>query len=278
MPAEGASVVVNVSNTGQYTGKWGAFGQVVFVSKLLGGSGYFAVVGTTSTTMTLVNIKNTGTGAYATNPAPGTVFTSGANVSPSGLQGLTGASGSDLIYISYNDNTNLNTVGYTAVATVPLGTALYLQAVGDSIELEFDWQNLDGGTTHIEAHLKVEMQGVNIIPNLSTIPNGTGILSAVDGYSSQNIKMLITRISNTSVSVRMEILQGTNSLFDANLLIDTWPGSPPAIAYSGRTAKDIISGINLTLANSIIFYSKASTGLGNGVSVGYIKCKKLDKI
>jgi len=81
MPAENATVVVTVVNTG-----WAAVGQVVFVT----GAGYMEVTAKDSTHLTLKNIESTGSGTYPANVAPATTISSGALIVPAGVSGPVG--------------------------------------------------------------------------------------------------------------------------------------------------------------------------------------------
>jgi hypothetical protein len=81
MPALGANVTLNVG-----TSLWMVPTQVVYVE----GMGYLEVQSKPSaTSVILKNLEDAG-GAYASNVAPGTVFTAGIGISPGGLQGLAG--------------------------------------------------------------------------------------------------------------------------------------------------------------------------------------------
>lgn len=85
MPAESATVVVTVAQTG-----WASVGQTLYVQN----AGYMsvsAIGGTTS--ITLTNLENTGSSLYTANVAPGTVVSSGAKISPGGVQGPAGGAG-----------------------------------------------------------------------------------------------------------------------------------------------------------------------------------------
>lgn len=93
MPAEGAGVTIQVSNAGQYTGKWASPGQLIFISKNLLVNGYFVVVSSTNTSIDLINVEDTATGAYTQNAIPGTIFPIGCKVSPAGIQGPAGKTG-----------------------------------------------------------------------------------------------------------------------------------------------------------------------------------------
>lgn len=90
MPAEAASVAVDVGATG-----WMTVGQKVFIGKAASAAkGTFQVaIVNTATNVTLTNVADTATSAYTENSAPGTVFPAGSAVSPSGLQGPAGTPG-----------------------------------------------------------------------------------------------------------------------------------------------------------------------------------------
>lgn len=83
VPAIGNSETISVSTTGQYTGSWAVAGQVIFIEN----AGYYEVVSSTDTTITVVNL------GYPGNATIGTTISSGY-VSPAGLIGPTGATGS----------------------------------------------------------------------------------------------------------------------------------------------------------------------------------------
>ena len=88
MPALGASGAAVVGDTG-----WMAVNQILYGAKSDGSVvGYLQVTAiTTSVDCTLKNLED-GTGIYAINSAPASVFTAGSRLCPSGLQGLTGTS------------------------------------------------------------------------------------------------------------------------------------------------------------------------------------------
>lgn len=82
MPAELANVTLTVLNS-----TWMAALQVIFVSGG-GAKGYFEVQSKpTSTSVILKNLEDSGTGAYAFNSPPATVFPALSAVSPGGIQG-----------------------------------------------------------------------------------------------------------------------------------------------------------------------------------------------
>lgn len=107
MPAELANVTISVSSSA-----WASIGQVVYVT--VGGAlGYFEVVTKPgSTSLELKNLEDTASSAYTSNSAPGTLFASGATVSPAGLQGpagvmAAGTAPNDATYITQTPNGTL---------------------------------------------------------------------------------------------------------------------------------------------------------------------------
>lgn len=97
IPAELASAVAAVADT-----SWIAVNQIVYAAKADGSViGYFqatAIGGATS--VTLKNLEDAATGAYAGNSAPGTIITTGGKLCPGGMQGpggtTSGAASGDL--------------------------------------------------------------------------------------------------------------------------------------------------------------------------------------
>lgn len=93
MPAESGGVTIQVSDVGQFTGKWASPGQIIYISSGLLTNGYFAVVSSNSTSISVINIENTSSGNYTQNAPPGTIFPIGSKVSPAGIQGPDGKQG-----------------------------------------------------------------------------------------------------------------------------------------------------------------------------------------
>lgn len=92
MPAELANVTIAVGNS-----SWASVGQVVFIRA--GGSvGSFEVASIPdSTHIQITNLEDSSSGAYATNSPAGTVFASGATVSPAGREGPSGSAGTGIV-------------------------------------------------------------------------------------------------------------------------------------------------------------------------------------
>lgn len=127
MPAEGGTVAAAVGNS-----DWMTIGQLVYVS----GGGTMQVSGKpSSTSATLLNVENTASGLYTGNVAPGTTIASGNTVSPSGLQGPSGAAagGALLIVNNLSDVADVvvsrNNLGLDTAAQRPVGD--FLQVVNN---------------------------------------------------------------------------------------------------------------------------------------------------
>lgn len=117
MPAEAANVTVAVLD-----GSWCVVGENVVVGKFGDAAfGTFQVVQVVSSvSVILKNIEDTGTGAYASNSPPATVFPSGATVGPSGIQGVTGSAPAGVFLVANNLSEG---VLATKQANLGIGTA-----------------------------------------------------------------------------------------------------------------------------------------------------------
>lgn len=117
MPAEGVTVNVEVADS-----TWAVIGQIVFIE----GAGHFEVTAVPDGThITIENIENSFTGAYDSNAAATTVISSGAGVTPAGLQGPVGG-----------DDANLMVFGREYLSAfhndIRLGNAPHIRFSGDS--------------------------------------------------------------------------------------------------------------------------------------------------
>lgn len=123
MPAESATVLVSVADS-----SWMVLGSVVFTFAGAG-IGYFQVdLLPTSTSVSLINLRNTAAGEYLQNSAPGTTFTVGGKIGAGGVQGPLGvpASGAFLVANNLNEGTAATmrtSLGLGTVATFAQGNA-----------------------------------------------------------------------------------------------------------------------------------------------------------
>lgn len=138
MPVEQANVTILVAQSA-----WAAVGQVVYVS--VGGSvGSFQVVTVpTALSIQLKNLKNTATGAYPTNSAPGTVFASSAAVTSGGVQGPAGTAAASAFAIANNLSEG---VAATMRTNLALGSLATLNTINGSNWSGTDLAVTDGGT------------------------------------------------------------------------------------------------------------------------------------
>lgn len=89
MPAEGANVTINVTDSA-----WATIGQPVFIQF----AGTMQVMAKPSATqLTVNNLADTGGDEYPNNAAPGTNIPNGSTVSPSGFDGQKGEDGSNTL-------------------------------------------------------------------------------------------------------------------------------------------------------------------------------------
>lgn len=215
MPAEAGSVTIAVSNVDSYSGTFATPGQIIYIA----GAGHFQVSASSSASITATNLKNTSTGAYASNVAPTTVINSNARVSPAGLQGIQGLPGSSNALIDVDYTTYSNTSGtLTLQKQVDLGTGLYLQNVGDSVEFEFTGYNTDTTSGADYSRFKVE------------ITDGTGpgtfnpyrIFIFTEVYLQNegiNFKVLFTKTASTTISANVKCSIGQFGTSTVNVTI-----------------------------------------------------------
>lgn len=83
VPNVGDNTLINVSNSGQYTGDWANTDQIIFIEN----AGYYKVMSTGTTSLLVQNLGVPG------NAAPLTTINNNSGVSPAGPVGLTGATG-----------------------------------------------------------------------------------------------------------------------------------------------------------------------------------------
>jgi hypothetical protein len=122
MPAEGGTITVTTSDSTA----WMPIGEVLYVQ----GWGWLSVDAVpSSTSVTLLNLENSATGAYAPNAAPGTLLAASAIIAPGGLQGIAGTPAAGTYFpIATNlvecvPATVRANIGLGTVATYDVGTA-----------------------------------------------------------------------------------------------------------------------------------------------------------
>lgn len=228
MPAEGGSVTLNTTTSTAFLG----VGQLVYVTTW----GYMQVtIVPTSTSVTLKNVEDTGTGAYPDNAAPGTALSAGQKISPAGIQGPTGAAPSTPYFaiannLSEGDPPTMRTnLGLDTAATKATGVSNGQLAPNDG--------NLTSG--------RVVVSTVN---GISTPPAATARADLGLG----NAALATIGVANGQVPTVDTTFTNGNPLFA------TASGVQTKTAAAARTALGVLGGYGLL--GSLIGQSTAATG------------------
>ena len=258
MPAEGAGVTINVSNLGQYTGKWASPGQIIFISSGLFINGYFAVVSSTSTSINIVNIEDTATQAYTQNAPPGSIFTAGSKVSPAGLQGPIGpqgppgtnALGKILIDVDYNVYLNANNT-FVLQKSIILDSDIFVSDK-DTVELQLNVLNFNlAGNLRVVSLIKFEIEDgsntVNLLPSNFAIDGGIVIPESTDNEKSTFFKLHISKNSSSTFNAMIELDSTDYTLAGDRIYGISSNSTPSSIKYKITNLGTIAFGSPLTL-------------------------------
>tara|TARA_R110000868_G_scaffold71606_1_gene209520 strand:- start:18 stop:896 length:879 start_codon:yes stop_codon:yes gene_type:complete len=211
-PAVNTNVTISVSNSNGYTGSFAVPGQIIYVQN----GGYYTVQSSTATTIIMQYGSDYTTFNQALTASGLTVATN-KKVSPGGLRGIAGSNGTNgktLIDIDYSERKNTTTAVQT-LDTISLGTALYFQNNGDSIEFECLLSRASTSNNPDNSYMNIETkQGVTYI-NLIRASNNSIAFNTV-----QKIKITATRISATQLAT-----------FSSLSTYPLYPLSPPLYTY-----------------------------------------------
>lgn len=243
MPAELATVVVNVG-----TSAWATIGQAVFVQF----AGHFAVTAKPSSTqVTLRNLEDTPNDAYLSNVAPGTIIPSGATISPAGIQGPQGASGSGTL----NDLSPTTTKGDVLVD-------------GGANSPNADLNRLGVGTngTRIKAD---SGQPLGMIWDLVDLSDGTQITGATaigNGGTGQTTQTAafdaLSPVTTRGDIIVRDASNNVRKAIGATGTVLQSDGTDPGYAKIGTTNLD--STVGRTPLNTILVQEQQTAGTAGG--------------
>lgn len=182
-PAELATVTIDVQDN-----SWVGGGQILFVE----GGGYYEVTALIGgTQITLRNLADSSTGAYADNAAPTTIIADPAKVSPGGLQGPIANTVNEAVAITYQ---------------VSAGTAP--PALTPNIPPDPDWETYPLNTLSATSGISPDC---SLVANQFTVPAGRYQVMAAVQYEQAKIRL---RIFDTGGAG--DLLQSLNSVSSAN--------------------------------------------------------------
>lgn len=153
MPAELASAVATVGSTAPF-----AVNQVLYAAKTDGSvRGYLQVTAIGgATSITLKNLEDAATSAYADNSAPGSVFTIGSQLQSGGAQGPAGIAGSSAM--------GGHVTGTIAANELTLNAALGALPVGNGSEAAALTKGTDGQILVSDAAAALDLTWKSIVP------------------------------------------------------------------------------------------------------------------
>ena len=200
-PNVGANVTVSVSASGQSTAVWAVAGQVIYIA----GGGYYEVVSRTTNTITVENL------GYSGNALPLASVSSGGGVSPAGLVGPQGQSGTTttttitvdgpslVYYDTVHANRTANTYGAVKTYAIAGGT---LSGNGDVLRVEavvVGEPDLVGSAPLTQFKFKVELDGQIVYDEFLTMMNAKGA-----DQNACKVTLDIRRLSATTFDARCD--------------------------------------------------------------------------
>lgn len=207
MPAMGASVSVAVVDT-----SWMVLGQTLFVQNA--GNMEVAAI-TTANLVSLTNLETAG-GAYSANVAPGTNVNAGSKVSPSGVQGQSGAVAWTAAGDIELDGGSLPRIAITSARgslIVNTGDAVAPRNTAVSIGLQGQMLHVNTALLSKVQWRAIDLSGTNssIAGTLPVASGGTGAVNAAGartslGAAASGANADITSI--TALSTPLSVAQG----------------------------------------------------------------------
>src|SRR3990167_3028196 len=195
-PAVNTNVTISVSNSGQYTGKWAAPNQTIFIES----GGYYIVVSSTNTSITMKYESDYASYNQSLTAAAGTVATN-KKVSPAGKRGTDGSAGTNGTTILYGYNNKTGTGNDNGVGESTLGSYTVL---ANELDVNNDQLDMDVYYTYTnpnEVVMRVKFGGATVFTyteqNSNNLKCNLSIrVSRIDGTNQQWV--LVRQVSDAS--------------------------------------------------------------------------------
>lgn len=281
-----ASFVLTMSTVGQYGAGWAAVNEHVFIQ----GFGYYKVVSSTSSTISLTEPASpfVGGAAFAANTVDfqsqaisgNYTIASGTKVTPAGLKGTTGttgSSGASLLAIDYNQAGVNNPTSQTSFSvvqeSVTVGSGSRLSATGDTLKIsgQFFYNDTTSYSgSNVEGKIVFEQTSTGVTVILGQIyltsKNPAGTLDiVVSRDSSGNTISSIVKRSPLAVTVGYSYANETTL-------------SDPAISFVSYGANAQGGGlIDFTANFTIEFWGKVNNG-ADEIKIGFYSVEFLKKL
>lgn len=238
-PAVNTNVTITVSNIGQYTGRWAATNQTIFVEN----GGYYIVVSSTTTSITMKYESDYATYNQSLTAAGGTVATN-KKVSPAGKKGTdgtTGINGTSIIY-GYNNKTgvgNDNGVGESTLASYTV--------VANELDVNNDQLDMDVYYTYTspnEVVMRVKFGGATIFQYIEQNSNSLKV----------NLSIRVSRIDNTNQQwvIVKQSSDNTTLFFNGTVRYNSSAATLSNPNLFEITADNLIAGANQVTLNQLV--------------------------
>lgn len=235
-PAVSSNVTVSVSNNGQYSGKWAVAGQTIYIDN----GGYYVVVSSTATSITVRYDADYSAFNQALTAVASPVATN-SKVSPAGIKGIDGVSGSSILY-AYNDLTGTGNDAGTGESTLGSYTVLAdeLDVNGDQLDIDIYYTY----TNNDEVTMRIKFGGSTIFTwtEYGSSDLKVSLAVRISRISSSSQQFVITRQASDSVKQYyhgfVNQAAGTATLSNTNLF--------------SITADNVVVGANQVVLNQLV--------------------------